>query len=398
MNPVVRCLFPLLLLTACSVPAPTLENLSDAALRAQAADGEHMVSINSADAPPLPPRPQTDQWPEVDLEGNRIFISCDVDYAGGGDGQELDGLGREGLAQVLSACQERGLLRVRYQGKITGVFVEAMWRITQVADALQITRRVLDLDSSGGQVEAAIRVGDQIGESGWTIWVREGSVCHSACVFVLAAGDNRLLAGKVGIHRMMRISSKATSRAELNEELQQVYGKVKDYLQRNGVAIGVADLMMTVPNRSLRLLTAEELRQYGLDGTNAVQDDLERIRQMRKCGADFVRRKDAFLVSFDQRCKNGRNDLEALTSCGQGLKERFGFPDATCPEESPLAEIDNGHGDLVPPAATPEPEAEPGDDARTADADAAPAAPQAGTAATEHAADKDNAASGARRQ
>lgn len=398
MNPVVRCLFPLLLLTACSVPAPTLENLSDAALRAQAADGEHMVSINSADAPPLPPRPQTDQWPEVDLEGNRIFISCDVDYAGGGDGQELDGLGREGLAQVLSACQERGLLRVRYQGKITGVFVEAMWRITQVADALQITRRVLDLDSSGGQVEAAIRVGDQIGESGWTIWVREGSVCHSACVFVLAAGDNRLLAGKVGIHRMMRISSKATSRAELNEELQQVYGKVKDYLQRNGVAIGVADLMMTVPNRSLRLLTAEELRQYGLDGTNAVQDDLERIRQMRKCGADFVRRKDAFLVSFDQRCKNGRNDLEALTSCGQGLKERFGFPDATCPEESPLAEIDNGHGDLVPPPPTPEPEAEPGDDARTADADAAPAAPQAGTAATEHAADKDNAASGARRQ
>ena len=398
MNPVVRCLFPLLLLTACSVPAPTLENLSDAALRAQAADGEHMVSINSADAPPLPPRPQTDQWPEVDLEGNRIFISCDVDYAGGGDGQELDGLGREGLAQVLSACQERGLLRVRYQGKITGVFVEAMWRITQVADALQITRRVLDLDSSGGQVEAAIRVGDQIGESGWTIWVREGSVCHSACVFVLAAGDNRLLAGKVGIHRMMRISSKATSRAELNDELQQVYGKVKDYLQRNGVAIGVADLMMTVPNRSLRLLTAEELRQYGLDGTNAVQDDLERIRQMRKCGADFVRRKDAFLVSFDQRCKNGRNDLEALTSCGQGLKERFGFPDATCPEESPLAEIDNGHGDLVPPAATPEPEAEPGDDARTADADAAPAAPQAGTAAAEHAADKDNPASGARRQ
>ncbi|WP_425477383.1 hypothetical protein [Stenotrophomonas ginsengisoli] len=400
MNRVVRCLLPLLMLAGCTVPDKHTDTAGDAGLGAQAADGEHMVSINSADAPPLPPRPQTDQWPDVDLEGNRIFVSCDVDYAGGGDGQALEALSRPDIEQVLSACQERGLLRVRYQGKITGVFVEAMWRITQVADALAISRRVLDLDSSGGQVEAAIRVGDQIGASGWTIWVREGSVCHSACVFVLAAGDNRLLAGKVGIHRMMRISSKATSRAELNDELQQVYGKVKDYLQRNGVAVGVADLMMTVPNRSLRLLTSEELRQYGLDGTNAVQDDLERIRQMRKCGADFVRRKDAFLVSFDQRCKNGRNDLEALTSCGQGLKERFGFPDATCPDESPLAEIDNGHGELVPPAATPEPEAEGGDEARTADADAAPAAPQAGTAAAEPAADKgkDKAASGARRQ
>ena len=375
MKRVVHCLLPLLLLGACSVPEAGLENLTDAALRAQAADGEHMVSINSADAPPLPPRPQTDQWPEVALEGNSILVSCDVDYALGGDGQALEDLSRPAVEQVLAPCQGRGLLRVRYEGKITGVFVEAMWRITEVADALQITRRVLDLDSSGGQVEAAIRAGDQIGESGWTIWVREGSVCHSACVFVLAAGDNRLLAGKVGIHRMMRISSKATSRAELNEELQQVYARVKDYLQRNGVAIGVADLMMTVPNRSLRLLTAEELRQFGLDGTNAVQDDLERIRQMRKCGADFVRRKDAFLVSFDQRCKNGRNDLEALTSCGQALKERFGFPDASCPEESPLAEIDNGSDALLPPPLEPAVE---GEDADTGeDGQASAAAPEA---------------------
>jgi hypothetical protein len=170
--------------------------------------------------------------------------------------------------------------------------------------------------------------------------VREGSVCHSACVFVLAAGDNRLVSGKVGIHRMMRISSKATSRAELNRELHEVYDNVKDYLQRNGVAVGVADLMMTVPNRSLRLLTAEELRQFGLDGTNAVQDDLERIKQMRKCGDAFVRRKDAFLVAFDQECKREGSELEAVNSCGQALKQRFGFPDETCPDESPLSEID----------------------------------------------------------
>jgi len=166
-------------------------------------------------------------------------------------------------------------------------------------------------------------------------------------VFVLAAGDNRLLSGKVGIHRMMRISSKATSRAELNRELHEVYDNVKDYLQRNGVAVGVADLMMTVPNRSLRLLTQDELRQYGLDGTNAVQDDLERIKQMRACGDDFVQRKDAFLIAFDQQCKREGADMESINSCGQALKQRFGFPDAVCPEESPLSEIDVA---TLPPA------------------------------------------------
>ena len=313
-------------------------------------DGENMVSINSADAPPLPAlTPRAAAWPAVTLDKERFLIACDTDYAGSGDGALIEGLEREQIEQALQPCSERGLLRVRYQGKINAVFVEGMWRLSHVADALGIAHRVLDLDSSGGQVEAAIRAGDQIGESGWTIWVREGSVCHSACVFVLAAGDNRVLAGKVGIHRMMRISSKATSRAELNAELQQVYGNVRDYLQRNGVAGGMVELMMTVPNRSLRLLTAEELRQYGLDGTNAVQDDLLRIRQMRKCGDDFVRRKDAFLVAFDQRCKASGKDLEGINACGQSLKERFGFPDATCPEESPFSEIDVAM--LITPAA-----------------------------------------------
>jgi hypothetical protein len=317
---------------------------ADKAMRAQTADGDHMVSINAADAPsPPPPAPKRGDltWPAAALENGKAWISCDTDYAGdAGDGVPLEALDRASVDAALQPCAERGLLRVRYVGKINPGFSELVARLAVVADAQRISRRILDLDSSGGQVEAAIVAGDRIGESNWTIWVREGSVCHSACVFVLAAGDNRLVSGKVGIHRMMRISSKATSRAELNRELHEVYDNVKDYLQRNGVAVGVADLMMTVPNRSLRLLTAEELRQFGLDGTNAVQDDLERIKQMRKCGDAFVRRKDAFLVAFDQECKREGSELEAVNSCGQALKQRFGFPDETCPDESPLSEID----------------------------------------------------------
>ncbi|MCC7635039.1 hypothetical protein [Stenotrophomonas rhizophila] len=317
---------------------------ADKAVRAQTADGDHMVSINAADAPPVappPPRRGDLGWPQAALENGKAWVSCDTDYAAAaGDGVALEALDRGSIDAALAPCAERGLVRVRYVGKINPGFSELVARLAMVADAQRISKRILDLDSSGGQVEAAIVAGDRIGESNWTIWIREGSVCHSACVFVLAAGDNRLVAGKVGIHRMMRISSKATSRAELNRELHEVYDNVKDYLQRNGVAVGVADLMMTVPNRSLRLLSSEELRQFGLDGTNAVQDDLERIKQMRKCGDDFVRRKDAFLVAFDQECKREGSELETVNGCGQGLKQRFGFPDATCPDESPLSEID----------------------------------------------------------
>ena len=310
-----------------------------------AADGDHMVSM---DTPPLPPSArklvrQDGVWSDAALESGKVWVSCAIDYTTeAGDGVALTALDKASIETAMKPCREAGLVRVRYTGKINSGFAELVWRLAVVADELHLVRRVLDLDSSGGQVEAAIRAGDSIGEAHWTIWVREGSICHSACVFVLAAGDNRLIAGKVGIHRMMRMSSKATSRAELRDELQQVYDSVKDYLERNGVAVAVADLMMTVPNRSLRLLTPSELHEYGLDGTNAVQDDLDRIRLMRECGDDFVRRKDAFLIAFDAQCKRQGEELEVVNACGQALKEQFGFPDPVCPDESPLSENDAG--------------------------------------------------------
>ncbi|WP_017161022.1 hypothetical protein [Xanthomonas phaseoli] len=341
----------LLLLAACDRSATSADAAAAQQSGAgQAGDGDHMVSVDTPEPVP-PPRSRTQAgeagWPQAELESGQAWISCATDYSReAGDGTLLPALDRASVEAALAPCRETGAALV--------------WRLASVAEQWKLPHRILDLDSSGGQVEAAIRAGDTIGESNWTIWVREGSICHSACVFVLAAGDNRLVAGKVGIHRMMRISSKATSRAELNRELREVYGNVKDYLERNGVAVAVADLMMTVPNRSLRLLSMEELREYGLDGTNAVQDDLERIRQMRKCGDAFVRRKDAFLVAFDQKCKGEGADLDAVNACGLALKQRFGFPDAACPEESPLAETDAAALPASPPAETQTGEAQTG--------------------------------------
>ncbi|MBO9767517.1 MULTISPECIES: hypothetical protein [Xanthomonas] len=355
----------LLLLAACDRSATSADAAAAQQSGAgQAGDGDHMVSVDTPEPVP-PPRPRTQageaSWPQAELESGQAWISCATDYSReAGDGTLLPALDRASVEAALAPCRETGLVRVRYAGKINAGFAALVWRLASVAEQWKLPHRILDLDSSGGQVEAAIRAGDTIGESNWTIWVREGSICHSACVFVLAAGDNRLVAGKVGIHRMMRISSKATSRAELNRELREVYGNVKDYLERNGVAVAVADLMMTVPNRSLRLLSMEELREYGLDGTNAVQDDLERIRQMRKCGDAFVRRKDAFLVAFDQKCKGEGADLDAVNACGLALKQRFGFPDAACPEESPLAETDAAALPASPPAETQTGEAQTG--------------------------------------
>ena len=91
-----------------------------------------------------------------------------------------------------------------------------------------------------------MRAGDAIGENDWTIWVRGDSVCHSACVLLLAAGDMRVIVGPVGVHRMIRVKSTATSRKELGEELRRLSEELRNYLERDvykrqvqiGVGIG----------------------------------------------------------------------------------------------------------------------------------------------------------------
>src|SRR5690606_2693567 len=207
-----------------------------------------------------------------------------------------------------------------------------------------------------------------IGNHHWTLWVREDSVCHSACVFVLAGGDSRVLAGRVGIHRIIRLSSTATSRQELNTELQAVYGTVRAYLERNGASPLPADVMKTVPNRSLRLLNQDELAAYGLDGNNAAQDDLDRMRLLDKCGDDFMQRRDRWVRAFEERCRSER-EVFARNACGLQLRRGLGFPDDDCPAESPLAEFNAIEVVLLDAEATadgaspPEP-----DEAATADA------------------------------
>ncbi|MEL1265139.1 hypothetical protein [Pseudoxanthomonas putridarboris] len=292
-------------------------------------------------APTAPDSGLPTDWPLAKVSSGTARISCQADYnTEQGDGEPLESLAFFSVVDALSPCQKGGVLRLRYEGKIASDFTDLVVRVSDIAARMGIEKRILDIDSAGGQVEDAIKAGDAIGATRWTIWVREDSVCHSACVFVLGAGDNRMISGRVGVHRIIRMSSTATTRSELNQELRGVYTRVKDYLERNGVAVAVADLMMTVPNRRLRLLSKNELQEYGLDGTNAAQDDLDRLQLMRRCGEDFVQRRDAFMRRFDIDCKAPNADLDAMQACGLALRERYQFPDGKCPADSPFSEFD----------------------------------------------------------
>ncbi|MDB6163419.1 MAG: hypothetical protein JWL98_851 [Xanthomonadaceae bacterium] len=288
-------------------------------------------------------------WPSARLHEGAAWVSCVDAYATQGDGHPVASMDFLALVDLLSPCKDTGLVRLRYRGNIGPGFTALVERVDAIAGRMAIRERILDIDSTGGQVEEALQAGDAIAGSHWAIWVREGSICHSACVLVLASGDTRSIAGKVGIHRLMRQRSMATTRRELNAELQDITAQVRDFLSRNGVAGALADQMMTIPNRDLRVLTPAELTQYGLSGSNAVQDDLDRITLMRQCGDDYVSRRDAFMRVFDSACMKPGQGAESMQSCGHELEQRFGFPDPHCSGQSPMNDYAQRLGRALPP-------------------------------------------------
>ena len=335
-----------LVLVACNREAPVAAPVvTEPAEAITSGNRGGAISSDSTDAQPLTDAVlKGSTWPAARVRFGEAMISCDPDYSVAGDGKPLVNLGYFSVLDAMSECRERGVVRLHYRGKIASDFTALVRRVASMAARMEIDKRILDIDSSGGQIEDGIRAGDAIGATHWTVWVREDSVCHSACVLVLAAGDNRMISGKVGVHRIIRLASTATTRAGLEQELRAVHAQIKDSLARNGVDVAVADMMMTVPSRDLRLLTEPELEQYGLSGSNAVQDDLERIRLLRKCGEEFVYRRESYARAFDRQCTAPGDDVEAMNACGLALRGRYGFPDAKCPVESPLSEYDRERG------------------------------------------------------
>jgi hypothetical protein len=328
-------------LAACTAPPPPPPPAVKAETRTS---GDNSVDFGAVSVDQPRPKRQvniakTTEWPDATLESGTASISCSTDYARDGDGKEFTNLGFFSVLDAMLPCKDAGLIRLRYKGRVAGDFTALVERVGNMSVRMGIPRRILDIDSSGGQVEDAIKAGDIIANANWTMWVREGAVCHSACVLLLAGGDDRLISGAVGIHRIIRIQSSASTRAELSAELREVHDRMKDYLERNGAGVAIADFMMTVPNRSLRLLSQYELAEFGLTGRNAAQEDLERVQLVRKCGLDFVRRKDAFQRAFEQQCAPDAG-IDAMNACGAALLPDYKFPDDKCVADSPLAELE----------------------------------------------------------
>src|SRR3546814_21017573 len=77
----------------------------------------------------------------------------------------LVNLGFEDVQAAMAACRERGSVRQRHEGKISGDFTALVQRVAAMADRMDIHTRIPDIHPTGRRAEDALPDRDRIAGS-----------------------------------------------------------------------------------------------------------------------------------------------------------------------------------------------------------------------------------------
>jgi len=170
----------------------------------------------------------------------------------------------------------------------------------------------ISLNSAGGSITAAVEIAEAIRRSEKMkdtqgTWVFPDSVCHSACVIVLAGSYGREVSGEVGIHRPYFVGNEYIKwgHTDFEKAYEDLHGRLGRLFEEANISPRLIEDMFSIPSSTLRILTDGEIQLYGLGDDDMILEE-QRLSEMRSiCGSIFV-------------------NMELITDAGQACLKSIG--------------------------------------------------------------------------
>lgn len=207
---------------------------------------------------------------------------------------------RAGTFTFSDYCNSEGKnCSIHYSGPIVQADVERLRSILKDAERRPNFNRHLQLNSEGGDLNAALELGKLIRSRELITFVLDE--CFSSCVIAFAGGVWRNVVveafgaplARIGIHRPFSTRQTANV-AERRQEFNTLAQNVKTFLREGGVSEALWDDMVKIPPESMRVLTQEDVINYGLFGKDPAYADYVDSEEARRFGistAEYLRRK-----------------------------------------------------------------------------------------------------------
>jgi len=174
----------------------------------------------------------------------------------------------------------------------------------------------VSLNSNGGNIIAAIEVGYLL-RDGWSMptstRVQPDQSCLSACVFLLAAGNEKEPVGNVGIHRprFTNFETENLSANSLEKHYDNLYILIKNYLEYLNIHPDFLDDLWSIPSQDIKILTFDDLKKYRLLGKDLVLGEMEDLEIIERCGEKAPQLRDDFFNQYREECSED-DGLECL--------------------------------------------------------------------------------------
>ncbi|WP_292167166.1 PAN domain-containing protein [Mesorhizobium sp.] len=118
--------------------------------------------------------------------------------------------------------------------------------------------KLVVLNSSGGVVQIALLIADDVHERKLATFIPKKAGCYSACAYVFLAGVERQVEGELGVHQISSDSADLVS-AQLS------ISDIIDLLNRFDTPIEVLTVMFKTPPNDMHVFTPDEVARYGID-------------------------------------------------------------------------------------------------------------------------------------
>jgi hypothetical protein len=153
----------------------------------------------------------------------------------------------------------------------------------------------IELDSPGGSVTAAMEIGRLFREKHVWVIVPHWASCASACVLLLAGAVNRIIIGKVGIHRpYLEVPKQEATPERIKSLYAATLSDLRSYFREMNVSEQLADAMLRIDPEHMRFLDERALVNYGLTETDPVEQETSDLQEAQYFGLDrsrYIERK-----------------------------------------------------------------------------------------------------------
>jgi len=145
---------------------------------------------------------------------------------------------------------------------------------------------VVDLNTQGGSVQAALEIGAVLRERTFAAMVDEGASCMSACVYILAGAPTRIVHkhATIGIHRPYDPDDKEDSADEQRRKQADLGRRITAYLQAMTIPIRLYEDSIFIPPDRMKILTSSEIASYGLSANDPSVDEANEVKKAKHLG------------------------------------------------------------------------------------------------------------------